>query len=294
MIKKVINKIRALIEIKKRKLGTKFVLQQLESNKDEVIKNFVGTLKFMRISKNWMDDEIASFNKVNEIRDGYLASSETVNITDYGAGSSSSKRTKEQMYEGVSSKVNISDVCRRASSPNKWGELIFKIIRDFKPENCLELGTCLGISGAYQISALKLNGHGKFTTIEGSEELAKYADSNLKKLNYQDYTVHIGRFIDVLPNILSKDHPIDFAFIDGHHDKMATQEYYELIYPFLSKKSIVIFDDINWSNGMKDVWQFIYKEGKGIKISFDLYKWGICVVDKDRKETEKYYYKVEF
>lgn len=294
MIKKVINKIRALIEIKKRKLGTKSVLQQLESNEDEVIKNFVGTLKFMMTSKNWTDDEIASFNKVNEIRDGYLTSSETVNTTDYGAGSSSSKRTKGQMYEGVSSKVNISDVCRSASSPNKWGELIFRIIRDFKPENCLELGTSLGISGVYQISALKLNGHGKFTTIEGSEELAKYADSNLKKLNYQDYTVHIGRFSDVLPNILSKDHPIDFAFIDGHHDKVATQEYFELIYPFLSKKSILIFDDINWSNGMKDVWQIIYKEGKGIKISFDLYKWGICVVDKDRKATEKYYYKVGF
>ena len=294
MIKKAINKIRNLNERKKRKLETRIVLQQLESNKDEVIKNFASTLKFMINSKNWMDDEIASFNTISTIRDGYLSSSETVNVIDYGAGGSSSKLSKEQMFEGVSRKSNISDICRVASSPDKWGELIFKIIRDFKPENCLELGTCLGISAAYQISALKLNGRGKFETIEGSEELAKYADSNLKKLNYQDYIVHIGRFIDVLPNTLSKDHPIDFAFIDGHHDKVATQEYYESIYPFLSKKAIVIFDDINWSNGMKDVWQFIYKEGKGIKISFDLDKWGICFVDKNKKETEKYYYKVQF
>jgi len=76
---------------------------------------------------------------------------------------------------------------------------------------------------------------GKFTTIEGSEVLAKCADSNLKKLNYQDYIVHMGRFSDVLPKILSKDQPIDFAFIDGHHDKEATQGYFEFIYPFLTE-----------------------------------------------------------
>lgn len=158
----------------------------------------------------------------------------------------------------------------------------------------MELGTCLGISGAYQISALKLNGSGRFTTIEGSEELAKIADSSFKKINYQDYNVHVGRFVDVLQNILSKDTSIDFVFIDGHHDKVATREYYEFIYPFLSKNSIIIFDDINWSIGMKEVWKSIYKDGEGIKISVDLYKWGICFIDKDRTESERYYYKVGY
>lgn len=289
----MINKIRMLIEVKKRKLRTKFILQEIECHRDEAVRDFADTFRFMQTCKNWTDDEIASFNKINEISDRYLTSSDTVMIRDYGAGSPGSKRTKEQMDEGVNSKEKISNICKIASTERKWGELMFKIIRDFKPAHCLELGTCLGISGAYQISALQLNGHGQFTSIEGSEELAEIADRNLRKLNYQNYTIHTGRFIDVLPNILSKDQPVDFAFIDGHHDKVATQRYYELIYPYLSKNAIVIFDDINWSKGMQDVWDFIYKEGRGIKTSFDLYEWGICIVDKDREESEKYYYKIQ-
>jgi predicted O-methyltransferase YrrM len=196
------------------------------------------------------------------------------------------------MQEGVVEKFNISDVCKKRSIQDEWGELIFKIIRDFKPLNCLELGTCLGISAAYQISALKLNGHGKFTTIEGSEILAKHSDINLRKLKYQDYLVHNGRFSDVLPKILSEDHPIDFAFIDGHHDKEATQRYFELLYPFLSEKAILIFDDINWSEGMKEVWKHLYENGEGVIISFDFHKWGICVIDKKSKKKEKYYHQI--
>jgi len=288
----MIRKIGKLIEINKRKYWTKHVLEHIESEEDEIIKNFVDTLKFLSNRKKWLDDEVATFNIVNEIRDEYLAMGETVNITDYGAGSASANLSKEQMYEGICKKDTISCIYKRTSSPVKWGELLFKIIRNFEPENCLELGTCLGISGAYQISALKLNGHGKFTTIEGSEELAKYADRNLKKLNYNDYSVKTGRFIDVLPNVLSKDSPIDLVFIDGHHDKVATKEYFELLYPYLNDKAIVIFDDINWSSGMQDVWKELYMEGKGITTSFDLYKWGISFIDKNRKETKKHYYKV--
>ncbi len=292
MIKRVVDKIKELYEIKTRKLATKHVLHELESNKDETVRKFTGILEFITANKKWTDDERAFFKIIDNIRAEYLASRETINIIDYGAGSPNSERLKEQMDIGVIGEANISDIYKSASTSNKWGELMFRIIRTFKPKNCLELGTSLGISGAYQISALKLNGDGKLTTIEGSEELAKIAQRNLEKFNYNGFNVRVGRFLDVLPNILSRGNPIDLVFIDGHHDKVATRKYYELIYPFLNKEAIVIFDDINWSNGMKDIWKFIYKEGEGIKVSFDIYKWGICFVDKEWKSDKKYYYKI--
>jgi len=92
----------------------------------------------------------------------------------------------------------------------------------------------------------------------------------------------------VLPSLLSKDLLFDLVFIDGHHDKKATEQYFEQLYPFLSNNSVVIFDDIDWSEGMKQVWQQIYRD-KRITCSFDLLKWGVCIIDKSGKKQKRYY-----
>lgn len=289
MIKRAKNKVERMVEVQKAKL----LLKRLQKHNNIDIRTFAAILK-STISNNkcWTEDEQESLGRINEIRNEILSSKETVNIMDYGSASTISKRTKEQMSAGTATTKNIADIGSVSSTGIYWGELIFKIIRNYKPENCLELGTCLGLSGAYQISALKLNGHGKFTTIEGSAELAKHANSNLKKINYKDYVVHNGRFLDVLPTILSDTNKlVDFVFIDGHHDKIATWEYFELIYSATSKKSIFIFDDINWSEGMKDVWQRIYMD-KRISVSFDIGNWGICFIDQGNRLEEKKHYKL--
>ncbi len=291
MVSNLIDKIRTLIELKKRKLRTESLLLQLKSDTDEDVKKLLNIFNFITTNNSWTDEEIEAFNKVNEIRNKYLNSNETITIRDYGVGNSRSKRTREQMDEGTDETSAISKVYINGSIPEKWGKVIFKIIRDFKPLKCLELGTSLGIPASYQILALKLNNQGKFITIEGSEELAKIADNNLKNLHYQNYSIQLGRFRDVLPITLSENKPIDFVFIDGHHDRIATKEYFEILYPFLANKSILVFDDINWSKGMKDVWHEIYQD-KRVKLSFDLHKWGICIIEKDNTTVGLKYYKI--
>ena len=64
-------------------------------------------------------------------------------------------------------------------------------------------------------------------------------------------TVITGRFQDVLDDTLADLREVDYVFIDGHHDEKATLDYFNRIYPFLSKNAIVLFDDISWSEGMK-------------------------------------------
>ncbi|WP_141071074.1 class I SAM-dependent methyltransferase, partial [Campylobacter fetus] len=50
---------------------------------------------------------------------------------------------------------------------------------------------------------------------------------------------------------------IDFAFIDGHHDKNATIRYFEQILPFMNQGSVVAFDDINYNQNMTNAWNMI-------------------------------------
>ncbi len=222
--------------------------------------------------KTWVD-------RIEALRKTLESSSSKITITDYGAGTANSSRTKEEMYQGIITIRTVGEACQ-ASKPYFWSLLLFKLIRRFKPLNSLELGTCLGISGAYLASAQKLNKKGRLVTLEGSESLASIAEQNFQTLALDNVSIVIGRFQDTLDNVLNEYKPIDYAFIDGHHDEQATLAYFEQIQSYLSDKSILIFDDISWSKGMCRAWKKI-KENKKIKISLDLRVIGICVIDND-------------
>lgn len=183
--------------------------------------------------------------------------------------------------------TTIGQVCRNASKPSRWALLLFKVIREFKPENCLELGTCLGISGCYQAVALKLNSTGKLVTIEGAESRTTIARENFRKLGLENIQVVCGPFQDTLFEVLKKQGQVDYTFIDGHHDGDATVGYLEAILPFLSKKAVVIFDDISWSKGMKKAWNVIISS-YGVSVSVDLFYMGICVFDKDTEHRHHF------
>lgn len=73
---------------------------------------------------------------------------------------------------------------------------------------------------------------------------------------------------------------IDFTSIDEYHDKNATIKYFEQIKPYLTNNAIVVFDDISWSEGMKEAWNMIKKD-KIIQHIEDLNKIGICYINKD-------------
>jgi len=134
---------------------------------------------------------------------------------------------------------------RKARKSYFWSVLLFKLVRKFNPSACIELGTCLGISAAYQASAQKLNRKGKLVTLEGAVSLASLAEKNLQQLGLDNAHVVSGRFQDKLDTVLNENKPIDYAFIDGQHDEKATISYFEQLTPCLSVESIIDFDDIS-------------------------------------------------
>ena len=89
----------------------------------------------------------------------------------------------------------IGDACKTSKS-HFWSFLLFKLIREFKPSTCLELGTALGISACYQAAALKLNQAGNLTTLEGADSLALIAKQHFQALGLDNVRVVIGRFQD--------------------------------------------------------------------------------------------------
>ena len=231
------------------------------------------------IKKSLTDEERLWIDKIESLRQVLNVSDQQISIVDNGAGSS---------YSGVHGKVfnevnvathSVADVCRRSSKSYFWATLLFHLIREFKPNVCMELGTCLGISGSYLAAGLKLNQLGILTTIEGSPSLASLAGQNFKTLGLSNVELISGKFQDKLKGILAKNGPVEFVFIDGHHDGSATLHYFEQIYAFASSNTLLVFDDIRWSKSMKNTWRMIQAD-KRVGFAIDLWMVGICLIEK--------------
>jgi predicted O-methyltransferase YrrM len=186
-------------------------------------------------------------------------------------------RTLEQVIPNPQP-CTIAEACA-ASKSYFWTLLLFKLVRALRPTTAIELGTCLGISAAYQAAALELNGRGRIVTLEGSASRAAQSRRNLESLNLTNVTVVTGIFEDTLDSTLRDSAPIDYAFIDGHHDEHATLKYHEQFLPHLVDDAVVVFDDITWSPGMRRAWQTL-QQHPNVAASIDLLNVGLCIVKK--------------
>ncbi len=202
------------------------------------------------------------------------ASSEELEIIDYGAGSGDSKLTEEERYRGRVIRRTVGQVCTLTSRTDRTALLLLRLVREWKPRTCVELGTSLGISACYQAAALKLNGAGNLVTLEGADSVASVAVRNFVSLGLDNVEVVPGRFQDTLSGVLLANPSVDYAFIDGHHDGAATMKYFNALVPALSGAAVVLFDDIRWSDGMQQAWDAIRRHEQ-VRVSVDLGSMGL-------------------
>jgi predicted O-methyltransferase YrrM len=251
-------------------------LADLETKSDKGSRLFKDVFKIY-LEKNFSRKEKVRINEIENLRKKLEASSEELVLVNYESSSASHSSTEKQLYQNGGSITTIGDYCKLVSQPQKWASLLFRIIREFQPLSCLEMGTALGISTSYISAGLKLNNQGKIISLEGQSSLVSLARENLGILGFNNVNVRFGKFRNTLDEVLPELAPIDFAFIDGHHDKCATLTYFEEILPFTSSNSVLVFDDISWSEGMSEAWNTITQH-KRIETYVNLKKLGLCSV----------------
>jgi predicted O-methyltransferase YrrM len=171
----------------------------------------------------------------------------------------------------------LGEVCRTASKSRRWCALLFRLLRELRPDRALELGTCVGISAAYQGAALELNRKGELVTLEASRARLDMALEGFVCLGLTRVDGWHGRFQQTLMPTLEHLGVVDYALVDGHHDEQATLGYWGQIAPQLADPAIVVFDDIAWSRGMADAWDAITADAR-VKLAVDMEVIGFCVV----------------
>jgi predicted O-methyltransferase YrrM len=185
-----------------------------------------------------------------------------ISPVDPGAGSTSAGSRSIQTVAKHS--LSSPDQCR----------ILYSMVKHFAPSTIVELGTCLGISTAYLAAA----GCERLISLEGHPDLFKKAKEVLSTLDLKA-DLHEGLFNTSLDNILHDVGKVDMAFIDGHHTEEATLHYYHRLKPHLHEESVVIFDDIHWSEGMERAWETL-KAREGVTLSIDLFWCGILFFRK--------------
>ncbi len=230
-----------------------------------------------------IDDVIYDFSAktdylpIEQIRQQLLQSKAKVTMVDLGAGSHTNKsRVKE-----------VGEIAKNVLKSPRLAQLIFRLVAHLKPKSLVELGTCLGVTSLYLNHA---NPSAQLITIEGCQEIADVAAKNFEVSEAKNIDLLVGNFDVVLPEVLEKVKQIDFVFIDGNHTEAATLRYFDWILPKTYDKTVIIFDDIYWSEGMKSAWKKI-KAHPQVTVTIDLFWIGLVFFKKDQVKED---FKVRF
>jgi len=199
---------------------------------------------------------------IERLRAELLKDVSPISKEDPGAGSS------------IKGTRRVKDIARHSLSSPEQCRILYRSVEFFKPKSFLEFGSCLGISTAY----LALSPCLEVTSMEGQPEICAIARKNIESLGLQA-DIKEGLFKDTLPIVLRSMDSVDMAFIDGHHTEGATLDYYEMLKPYLTEDSILIFDDIHWSEGMERAWEAL-KRKDGVTLTIDLFWCGMLFFRK--------------
>jgi predicted O-methyltransferase YrrM len=195
------------------------------------------------------------YASVEALRSSLLADGTVLSVEDFGAGVSSSR--------------SVASIARSALKPRKFGQLFFRMARYYQPSSILELGTSLGITTSYLALGAP---SASVVTCEGAPAVAAVARRNFASLGLSSLRVIEGNFDDTLSLALAPS--LDFVYVDGNHRLEPTLRYFRQMQPFLHADSIVVFDDIHWSEEMEEAWAAL-KADPSVTCSVDLFYIGI-------------------
>ena len=181
----------------------------------------------------------------------------------------------------------------KVSKSPRGALLLFQLIREFKPQLVVELGTNVGISAAYQAAALNENADGgRLVTLEASPYRLRRAKSLHAKLGLENISYVQGLFSDTLQAALAEHGQVDLAYIDGHHQYQPTLDYFDTLSRYSRQTAIFVFDDIRWSEGMLRAWTQLRADPR-LDITVDLGSMGLgCQAAGGPRATPRAIYSV--
>jgi predicted O-methyltransferase YrrM len=209
----------------------------------------------------------AGYEKIRLLHRELGGNKTLLHVKDLGAGSLSGDANIRQAGRFI----------RNSSVSQETGRFLCCLTNSLDPAVIIELGTGAGISTMYMAIACPLC---RIYSIEGSPEIATFAERNLDRSVIKNVKIINGSFSDILPEVLLQvKHPF-LVFVDGDHRGEHLIEYFKAILSFASENTVIILDDIRWSETMEKGWDYIISQ-KEVSVSIDFFRMGVLFLKKD-------------
>lgn len=213
------------------------------------------------------EKDAAVYEEIEGIRKRLLKDGSEITVEDFGAGS-----------RVIGSKTRmVKKIASTSLKPKKYSQLLHRMVRHYQPASIIEIGTSLGITTSYLAKAAPA---ASIITMEGAPAIAAIARRNFDALRIANIRQVIGNFDDTLPATLREMGQVDFAFIDGNHRYEPTIRYFEQVLASSGNDTIIILDDIYWSEEMERAWNRV-KDHPSVRLTIDLFAIGIVVLRKE-------------
>ncbi|MFV8357564.1 O-methyltransferase [Flavobacterium sp. XS1P32] len=209
---------------------------------------------------------------LRKYRNSLLANKNTIEVTDFGAGSKVFKSNTRV----------IAQIAKTAGISRKRAELLFRITHYFQPDSVLEIGTSLGLAtAALSLGSQSVGIKAKITTLEGCPNTMAIAKSELQLFNFDNVNPIVTEFSSFLGDIQLQTLNFKLIYFDGNHSKKATLDYFDLLLPTITNETVWIIDDINWSPEMKNAWEIIKTHPK-VTVTIDTFQWGLVFFRREQ------------
>ncbi len=177
---------------------------------------------------------------------------------------------------------SVRSFTRGSSVSLKYGALLCRFSRWFRPDVILELGTGIGISTMY------LSWGSPDTpvhTIEGNRDRADFSSRLFKRSGLPAVQVHVGEIGEVLERLTGEVGGRMLVFLDGNHRYDPTLGYLRWIVKQAGEEAIVILDDLYWSKGMHRAWKEVLAWPE-VRMSIDLFQMGVLLLRRDLNKVD--------
>ncbi len=199
------------------------------------------------------------FDYLSALREGLKDDSTLIKMEDLGAGS----------LKFTSTTRSIRAIIEHGISTQKQAEMLARLLNYLKLDECIELGTSIGLTTLY-LSSSGTTVH----TVEGCTDLYHYAKKLGERANAINVHYYFGNFDHYLPKLLEGNVKPRFIYIDGNHTYEATLRYVKWCMKHLHEDCVIALDDIYWNAEMTKAWETVCAMTE-VRVSIDLFHTGL-------------------
>lgn len=155
----------------------------------------------------------------------------------------------------------LAEVPAEDSTSHEEKMILYNEIKKLKPKNIVETGTHRGLTTLYMAAAVVENKKGHINT---ADPFDWGASGNFRKFPDHEKVITFHKLPgkDMIPMV----DKIDFAFIDGFHEKHIVLEEIKALLPQLAPGAVVYFHDTNGRNPYCDVPGAIEEAGMKVEV----------------------------